>query len=296
MFSNTNFRSSFHDIMLPAFSQSEIENQLITIQNFDEFISAADSQEAWTTYSLNEKFQFFFPGINGKLEDTSSSSFVSSKEDMISSTNSIEFYDKEGSENSSSLEEVKDTLEFLEPLTYTGIPLNKEKEKDRVKQDTINKVFLRMIRRFYHKLFLQENLKMSRKRFVNIDYDKQLSAYQELIQKYLKADNGLELSYFLIKLCNLRAKNSPDNMNDAELNGAEIGKLTKSFSRVKFAELHKNKLFRQLFHFIYHGTIENGSKRCIDVLFDQESYNITKHNKKYTRAFARMNYLCQQQE
>ncbi|CAI2380763.1 unnamed protein product [Moneuplotes crassus] len=294
MLSNTDFNCIFRDNMLCNYSYNSTKSHLATIKNFDEFISATDSQEAWSSQSLNNKIQFFFPVMNEKSEDTSGSSSMSNRDEINSSSNIIRNPEKE---------ELKDLLcneagqaaTFKGPLTYTGISLRKEKEKDRVKQDTINKVFLRMIRRFYHKLFLQDNLKMSQRRFVNIDYGKQLTAYQQLIKRYLNAENDLELSCFLIKLCNLRAKNSPEAMNEYELKGAEICKMTRSFSRTKFSELHKDKLFRQLFDFIYNGTLDNGSKKCIDVLFNQESDNISKHKRKYTKAFERMNYLCQKE-
>lgn len=51
-----------------------------------------------------------------------------------------------------------------------------EKTKTNGEMDLSKKTFIRMLRRFYSKLFIEENTPLQRKRFKNVDFKIQLQA------------------------------------------------------------------------------------------------------------------------
>jgi len=178
--------------------------------------------------------------------------------------------------------------------TYTGIEARFETEKQRAKQDNINKVFLRMIRRFFHKIFMKENQNLSRRRFININYNQQLQGWKSMIQKYLKPEkNSDELAGYLLKLLNLKARNIPNTLNEGEKDGIELSNTLKSFSRNKFSKIHHNPFFREIFNYIYNGFLPGWNKKWIEELYKNEVKNIRKNKLKYEECFNRMHFLCQ---
>ena len=137
---------------------------------------------------------------------------------------------------------------------------------------------------------------MSRRRFINIDYNLQLDSCQTLLTKYLKIENDRDLSGYLLRVLKFRAKNKPSKMSESEKKGADFVALMKSYSRVKFSNIHKNQYFKHLFCYIYNENLPQGNKKWLDILFDQESKNISKHKEKYVKAFNKMYRLCSQNE
>lgn len=69
--------------------------------------------------------------------------------------------------------------------TYTGLELKQETEKDRSRQDVINKTMLRMVRRYYHKIFLKNNKNITKLRYRNVEFSVILEAWTQIVDQYL---------------------------------------------------------------------------------------------------------------
>lgn len=90
--------------------------------------------------------------------------------------------------------------------TYTGFEQKLETEKDRSRQDVVNKTMLRMVRRFYHRLFIQDNKKLLKKRYRNVEFSTTLEACKEIVKTYLKIDNRPGLPLFLLLFIGIKYK------------------------------------------------------------------------------------------
>lgn len=88
--------------------------------------------------------------------------------------------------------------------TYTGLEVKLETEKDRSRQDVINKTMLRMIRRFYHRLFLKDNKHITKQRYRNVDFPIVLESCREIVTKYLRMDANEDLAIFLLHFIGIK--------------------------------------------------------------------------------------------
>jgi hypothetical protein len=90
--------------------------------------------------------------------------------------------------------------------TYTGLEVRLETEKDRSRQDVINKTMLRMMRRFYHRLFLKDNKHITKQRYRNVEFPIVIDSCREMVEKYLKIDAYEDLAIFLLHFIGIKCK------------------------------------------------------------------------------------------
>jgi len=102
---------------------------------------------------------------------------------------------------------ISDEIYSLAPeeyKTYTGLARDEEDCKTKHRQDTINKSVVRMIRKFYHKIFMKHNKRFVKERLCNVDFTDIYEACRTLITEYLTLDPEEDLVQFLYMILRVR--------------------------------------------------------------------------------------------
>ena len=114
--------------------------------------------------------------------------------------------------------ELKNSI-FLEDSQIMSVDkiLKRRKKKDNT-QDIVRKSSIRMVKRFFHRIFMEENKKMAKRRFVNVKFTEVLNAFKKMIRKYLRIENSERLALFLLRLLSINPKRDPNTNSEAEKN------------------------------------------------------------------------------
>ena len=137
-----------------------------------------------------------------------------------------------------------------------------------------------MIKRFYNRLFIKNNPKLVRERFVNVPYQKIFMAMKNFISKYFKGEDESEMSEYFLFIFEIKYK-APQK--DSQVKGeAELFKdLLGSFSKKKYDLIHESYYFRVLVNFIAEGKLPELKKTSLQHLLDTEEKYINILSDKY---------------
>ncbi|CAI2371513.1 unnamed protein product [Moneuplotes crassus] len=155
----------------------------------------------------------------------------------------------------------------------------------------LNKIILRMFRRFYHKLFVKDNKILAKKRFKNCHSDKILEACRELLRKHFASDPSEDFVRFLFRILRIKTNDTLECVNDHDKDAIDISINMISFSIKRFDRSFKNEYFRNLFLYIIEGTFPDTQNQCIDLLYKQEEKMFSR-NPMYHKALGEIAKRC----
>ena len=137
-----------------------------------------------------------------------------------------------------------------------------------------------MVKRFYNRLFIKNNPKLARERFVNVPFPKIHQAMKDFISKYFKGEDETEMSEYLLFIFDMKYKAPKKDCQMKE--EAELFKdLMTSFSKKKYDSIHESYYFRVLINFIAEGELPEIKMTCLQSLLDTEKKYINKSESKY---------------
>ncbi|CAI2385701.1 unnamed protein product [Moneuplotes crassus] len=165
------------------------------------------------------------------------------------------------------------------------------KSKTNSEMDLSKKTFIRMLRRFYSKLFKEENTLLQRKRFKNVDFKIQLQACKDFNFKYFD-DASDNFAFYMLRLLDMKARRKPSPHLQSEFDAMTLVHTTRSFSRERFSHFHECEYFRKIFIYLYKGTLPNSEKLCMEVLKNNESKTMAKDQRSFLNLFEQMYQRC----
>ena len=139
-----------------------------------------------------------------------------------------------------------------------------------------------MIKRFIHRLFIKDNQKLVRKRFVNVEFDVFYQAMDEFVLKYFESHHSAELIQYLVSVIGVKPKNSPQRRSLITKEADDFRILMDSFSKRRYDKIHESIYFKVLVNFISQGTLPDSGKPCYEHLKNTEKKYISKDPENYT--------------
>jgi hypothetical protein len=159
--------------------------------------------------------------------------------------------------------------------------------------DIINKSALRMVRRFFRRIFMKDNKKLVRRSFVNIEFEEVVRDLKTMVTKYFGIEDSEPLALFFLRLLSLKPINDPNAESESELNAHNFLKALNKFSITRFDKVHKFPEFRILINYIFTCQLPDSQTSCIDAMFEQEHKIIGSNRDKYFNTFSKLFQRCQ---
>ena len=157
---------------------------------------------------------------------------------------------------------------------------------ERSRQDVIKKSTLRMIKRFYHRIFLKENERLSRRRFKNVQFFEIYNAAKRLVKKYFKIDEDKEdLARFIAKIIGVNSSDQPMAEGKIDKEACNFKILTSSFSNLRFSIIQDSNYFKEIVNYIAYGTLPDSEISCYDYMLEIEAGTINRDAENYTGIF-----------
>lgn len=178
------------------------------------------------------------------------------------------------------------TQRGTEETSQENLPISSDKSMDLNK-----KTFIRMIRRFYSKLYVKENIPLQRRRFKTVDFKVQLQACKEFVLKYFEEDSD-DFALYMLRILDFKAKNKPAMKLECEIDADNFLFTARSFSRERFLRVHESKFFRKVFCHLYTGTLPGSEKLWMDLLIENEDKNMRKDSEGFLKLFEEMYHRC----
>ena len=156
-----------------------------------------------------------------------------------------------------------------------------------VRNDIVSKIFLRMIRRFYYRLFKQENPKIWTRRLKQVRFLTQLRAAKKFVKKYFNEDSETLAHYFL-RILDLNGVSKRVPKFQSERSGMDFLLTTKLFAKARYRTIHQSPEFQKIFNYLYTGTLPDSERKCMDALLETEAKNFEKYPGKFQEEFDHM--------
>lgn len=169
-------------------------------------------------------------------------------------------------------------------LTTLNSNLDNPQKALSIREDVVHKTMIRAVKRFYLKLFKQQNIKLFRKRIVNSRVQDILKALSKMCETFSGTENPDDLAEFLLKFLALKPKNYMQYSFASEKNAELAITCMYNYSYGKFAKLCTVKEFSLLFVNLY----ENHSEE----VFEAEKKTLKLHSEIYARAFQSLYSKC----
>jgi len=257
-----------------AISENDAVSDNDSVSNKD---AVLDYNSVSNKYAVSEDQAGLYANItpNNSLANDS----ISDSEDIIKPQEYVLFYQNQNSED-----------------TKTPERNNKYTLKEYVKArvDVINKSLLRMVRRFFHRIFIKENKKLVKRRFVNVRYQVIFDSAERLINNHLGIQNNDELTLFLIRMLSIRCQSNPGHdPNDDEFT-LNYTITMGSYSRHRYSKIHKCRPFRILYNYLYTQNLRDSETSCLSSLYENEKKHIEKETERYHKAFNEMGMNCRE--
>lgn len=178
----------------------------------------------------------------------------------------------------------------LESTGHSKETISERKEKQALqwkengRLSVIKKSSVRMIKRFYHRLFLRDNKTLVKKRFVNSKASLILQAAIKFTKKYLKKDSE-SLAVYLLKIIGVKYTHPDNSQEDAIKEADDYKMLLSNFSNPRFDQIQESKYFQILVEYIMKGALPDSEKSCYQHLLETEKKYIDKNSKNYSEVF-----------
>lgn len=151
--------------------------------------------------------------------------------------------------------------------------------------DVINKGILRMVRRFFHRLFTESNRDVVQKGFINFEFSELLQRMEELLSQIGFGDDTKNMAIFLLKIFRIAVKNPFEGDSGAFRDAEVVNDAMTQYSRTKYALVNRCKYFRMCIEFIYAGKLANSNVGCLSHLLETEAKCIKNDKEKYLETF-----------
>ncbi|CAI2378903.1 unnamed protein product [Moneuplotes crassus] len=182
----------------------------------------------------------------------------------------------------------------LEATSHSKENISERKEKQALqwkengRLNVIKKSSVRMIKRFYHRLFLRDNKTLVKKRFVNSKASLILQAAMKFTKKYLKIDSE-SFAVYLLKVIGVKYTHSDSSHEEAIKEADDYKMLLSNFSNPRFDQIQESKYFQILVEYIMKGSLPDSKKSCYQHLLETEKKYIEKNPKNYSDVFQILN-------
>lgn len=115
----------------------------------------------------------------------------------------------------------------------------RDEQKQKLRMDVINKGILRMVRRFFHRLFTERNKDVIQKRFINYESAELLERIRKLLRDIGLGDESESLAIFLFKIFRITAKDKLEGDSTAFRDAEVVNEAMTHYTRSKFANMSK---------------------------------------------------------
>ena len=159
------------------------------------------------------------------------------------------------------------------------------------RRDIAWKIFLRMFRRFFYRLFKEDNPKIWSMRLNKVTFDTQLAAVRQFVLKHFNEDSE-ELALYFLRMFGWNCIDNKPLQYQSEFEGKAVNYTGKVFAKSRYNAIHHSSEFRRAFLYFYAGTLPNVEDRCYDLFLDTEASNMTKHLERYTDVIEEMYSRC----
>ena len=183
-------------------------------------------------------------------------------------------------------------------FTLEDLDLDKNRllksRSEKLKEDVIKKSLLRIIKRFYHRIFIKENHRLARKRFKNVKFSEIYEAAQRLVKKHFKIEEDKEdLALFIAKIIGLNSLDKPKSVGKVDKISSSFKILVTSFSNPRFNKIQDSYYFKEILNYIVYGTLPDSGIPCYDYMLEVGGKTINKDLEKYKEIFLNIVKRCQ---
>jgi hypothetical protein len=159
--------------------------------------------------------------------------------------------------------------------------------------DIVKKGIIRAMRRFFSRIFLNQNKTIREKRIKNVYYKDALRSMKQLITKLFPDYSDVqELAEFMIPFCSLKLKANNGPLTEAGRRGEEVLEVSDAFSRPKYSKIHKYPEFAFLVNFVYEGTLSLSGESCFELIQKNEEKLFRKNTPLVMGEFEKLNERC----
>ena len=179
---------------------------------------------------------------------------------------------------------IKEKSEMWNSEIVDPTQISSESNTFSFREDVIHKTMIRAVKRFYTKLFKQENPKLFRKRIVNVRVFEILDALEKMCETYIGSECSATMAEFLLKFLGLKPKNVMQYSFSADKRAEIAISCMYNYSYGKFVKLCKVREFWLLFEHLY--------ENHLDLVFEAEKKTLKLHNDVYREAFQNLYVQC----
>lgn len=162
-------------------------------------------------------------------------------------------------------------------------------QKEKLRMDVINKGILRMVRRFFHRLFTERNNDVVQKRFINYEFSELIERIEQLLLDIGFSDDIHNLAIFLFKIFRISTKDIVEGSSAPYQDAEVVNAAMTNYTRAKYSRVNKWKYFRICLQYIYSGTLADKNIKCMSHLLQTEEKCIKGDREKYLETFETLN-------
>ena len=145
-----------------------------------------------------------------------------------------------------------------------------------------------MIKRFYHRLFIKDNQRLVRKRFINLEFSQVHKKMEEFVNKYFNIedeDKARELALYLVIVLGIKLKIPSKLKNETTKQAEDFRILISCYSKRGFSRIHESEYFRIILNNIAKWCLPDSNKLWMDHLRETEKKYIDKNSENYQIVF-----------
>jgi len=107
-----------------------------------------------------------------------------------------------------------------------------------------------MIKRFFHDLLIKDNIRIVRKRFVNVEPYIVLKAMKRLLRRYFHIQDSTNLAEYIINMIGMKMKGTLKGDEQAMKEAEDFKRLSNSFSKKGFKMIQHSAYFQRIINLI----------------------------------------------
>jgi len=149
-----------------------------------------------------------------------------------------------------------------------------------------------MIKRFFHDLLIKDNIRIVRKRFVNVDPYIILKAMKRLLLRYFNIKDSDKLAVYLVQILGMRMRGSVKGDSQALKEADDFRILSNSFSKKGYKRIQYSFYFQTIVNLISQREMPDSGMMILDYIFLNEARYIKKEEDKYMGVFTELIENC----
>ncbi|CAI2383777.1 unnamed protein product [Moneuplotes crassus] len=121
-----------------------------------------------------------------------------------------------------------------------------KKTEGSLRPDIENRKALRIVKKFFHQLFLYHNDKLKNKRFTKVSSSEILEALEQLVSVYIPQTHSKEMAECLFHFLNFHSSDASQLESEAALAGMKLYECTHKYTRYLFNRLPQSVYVKHL--------------------------------------------------